>query len=137
MSNKKKNITVLIASLAILIIDLLILCGVDVNDELTCKNDYLYSLIGDAEQLLIFSALISLFFSIILLFLKEAVFTAWWKFAKWYLIVAAVLVALSPVQDGGLMPIDAEIVSWWLASLFLIISIIIIIITARREKNSQ
>jgi 4'-phosphopantetheinyl transferase EntD len=132
--NKKKNIIVLGVSLAIVVLDLLILCGVDVNDEWTCKNYYVYSLIGDAEQLLLFSAFLSFLFSTILLFLKEAVFTAWWKFAKWYLIVAAVLVALSPVQGGGLMPIDAEIVSWWLATLFFIASLVIIIRTYVRAK---
>lgn len=74
-----------------------------------------------------------LFLMILLAFMKEEVFQSWWKFAKWYLGIAAALIVITPGTGGGGLFIgmgggyDREGMIWFTAGLFFIISIILII----------
>lgn len=128
----KKNILILSISAGTLLTVIAVMI-IDVNN----KNFALYAFEGVLITIFLFSILVSIF-SCILLFLKEQVFTSWWGFAKWYLIGSAILIAITPVgPSGGIVSIDAELVSWWLASLFFIISLIIIIRTALYERKNS
>lgn len=87
---------------------------------------------GIGMTLSLFSLAI-LFLMILLAFMKEEVFQSWWKFAKWYLGIAAALIVITPGTGGGGLFIgmgggyDREGMIWFTAGLFFIISIILII----------
>jgi hypothetical protein len=78
---------------------------------------------------------------LILSLMKEAVFQSWWKFAKWYLGIAAVLIVITPGTGGGGLFIgmgggyDREGMIWFTAGLFFIISIILIIKKAIQTRG--
>jgi hypothetical protein len=82
---------------------------------------------------------------LLLSFMKEAVFQSWWRFAKWYLGIAAALIVITPGTGGGGLFIgmgggyDREGMIWFTSGLFFIISIILItkkaIQTHGREDN--
>jgi hypothetical protein len=63
---------------------------------------------------------------IVLLFGSESIFNTWKKFALVYIPISFVLILLTG-RGTGIMPIDSELVTWWTAGLFLIISLGIII----------
>ena len=70
--------------------------------------------------------------AIILLFSRQEAFTSWKKFAIWAIPLGAILIALTPVSDGGaggigIPNIDREIVTWIVSLAFLLISIVIIL----------
>lgn len=66
--------------------------------------------------------------AIVLFFLKDAVLRLWLNFAKWYLPVTVILIAISPTGEGGFLPplVTKEAASLWLGILFLIISLLLI-----------
>lgn len=101
-----------------------------------CKKQYdQYETLG---VLLALFAPIFLFASIIVLsYLKiPAAFHSWARFAKWYLPIAAVLILLSPTTSTGIMGFDKEIVTWWLAGIFFVVSLGIIFKKSRAAKSS-
>lgn len=53
-------------------------------------------------------------------------FRSWSRFAKCYLPIAAVLILLSPTTSASLMGFDKELVTWWLAGIFFVVSLGII-----------
>ncbi|EKE20746.1 MAG: hypothetical protein ACD_7C00494G0001 [uncultured bacterium] len=67
------------------------------------------------------------FIFFIFLFIKEGVFNYWKKFAKIFLPIAIIIIAITPTQQGGFVGIDKELATWWLVGLFLISSFGIII----------
>ncbi len=84
---------------------------------------------------------ISLFLtSLILLFTREEVFHSWKKFVIGYLPIALILLFLTAGESGGgigFAAIDGEIISWWLAGLFLIISLLIIGIKSWKLRDRE
>ena len=78
-------------------------------------------------QPLAFFSLITFVLSIIFLFVDESIFNAWKRFAKYYLLVAAVLIGITPSVDASVIGIDREIATWFLALVFLFWSVGIII----------
>ncbi len=91
------------------------------------------------QVLVVFSAPLILL-SLLFFFTKETVFRAWAKFAKIYLSVAAVLIFLSTFsnQGGGWIGVgfDTELTTWWLAGLFLIISLFLIAIKSWKLRGT-
>ena len=73
-----------------------------------------------------FTAALSIIY-FVLLFSSVSSYHAWKKFAIIYIPIAAMLILLSSSTSGGIDPIDREIVTWWTAGLFLVISLGIII----------
>lgn len=67
--------------------------------------------------------------SIITLFLNENVFNVWRRFTNYFLVVAVVIVLITPTSTHGLdfFPIIKETVTIALASIYSIISLIIIL----------
>ena len=77
---------------------------------------------------------------LILAFLRQEVFSIWFKFARIYLPIALVLVAITPSSSGGSIFIgfgepDKESVAWLLGAIFVIIGLILIIRAHRRLKR--
>jgi hypothetical protein len=76
---------------------------------------------------------------IFLSFMRDEVFTAWWKFARIYIPIALVLIAIS---DGGGMlgglgaggGYDREGMIWFTSGLFFIISMILIPLKFRKYR---
>jgi hypothetical protein len=79
---------------------------------------------------LLFSAPLFLL-SLILLFLRKEVYESWKKFALWWLPISFLFILGAPSSGGGSIgiggSIDREIVTWWFAGLFFIISLVLII----------
>jgi len=82
------------------------------------------------------------FLSLILLFLREEIFKSWKTFAIWWIPLSALFILSAPSSGGGSIGIgggiDREIVTWWFAGLFLIISLVLIIyksIALRRKDG--
>ena len=79
-----------------------------------------------------FFSLITSVLSLVLYFRREEIFRSWLKFIKWYLPITAVIIAWSAMSRSGGgwgMPnfFDSEMMSWFTAVLFLVISLILII----------
>lgn len=62
-----------------------------------------------------------------LFFVREEILHSWLRFSYWWLSFSAVLFLIAPKYDGSLLPITKEIVSLWMAGLFVFISLVIII----------
>ncbi|MDH4330111.1 MAG: hypothetical protein OEV93_00990 [Candidatus Moranbacteria bacterium] len=91
---------------------------------------------GEFEAIFNFLALFSIAFgtiSIVLLFTKGA-FDSWKLFAIIYLIVSIFLVSVTS-NMGGMLGIDKEFVTMWLAGIFFVVSLGIIL--GKREKQSS
>ncbi|MFA6184148.1 MAG: hypothetical protein WC682_03520 [Parcubacteria group bacterium] len=95
-------------------------------NDMKCIYNYIDIFDSIAQFVGLFSIAFFIIFSIIL-FCKELVFNYWKKFAKIFLSVAIILILITPTQYGGFVGIDKEMVTWGLASLFLISSLGIII----------
>ncbi|HBR78872.1 MAG TPA: hypothetical protein DEA46_00390 [Candidatus Moranbacteria bacterium] len=93
-----------------------------------CKKTLCIKIIGGdvGMPLFLFSISLLFIFSIFLL-AKEEIFNIWKKFVKIFLPVAMLIIIVTPTTYGGFVGIDKELATWWLAGLFLIVSIGIII----------
>lgn len=133
MEYKKKIKKLFFVSLVLSIADFLFVYS-RYFEDLYNRTYLFYDLEGAFISIFFFSAII-VFLSFILFFLHEQIFLSWWKFTGIYLPVVAVLILISPGTSGGLMPIDAEIVTWWLSGLFLFISLVIIAVKSWKLRN--
>jgi uncharacterized membrane protein len=71
---------------------------------------------------------------LLLLFVPRA-FSAWWKFAIWFVPLAAVIFIFAPEPQGWVSPVPApEQVFQWVSALYVLISIVIIAWNAMRTK---
>jgi len=64
--------------------------------------------------------------SFTLLFFNNQFFYSWFRFTKYFLPIAIILVVLSPSIDSSIFGFDKEFMSWFLASIFLLTSLILI-----------
>lgn len=85
---------------------------------------------------IIASILVALFvpvllISLILYFLSEQIFTSWFRFAKYYLPIAAILIILSPTVDSSILGFDKEFMTWLFSGIFFLTSLGIIIFKRR------
>jgi len=84
---------------------------------------------GKNENIAIFTTLFSgsiALSNLLLLFFSDSYFIVWFRFAKYYLPIAAFLIIFSPTTDSSIFGFDKEFMSWFLSGLFLVVSIIII-----------
>ncbi|HYD93100.1 MAG TPA: hypothetical protein VEB18_01430 [Candidatus Paceibacterota bacterium] len=76
--------------------------------------------------------------ALLLVFLKKkGVFGAWAKLAAWWLPLSIVLIAVTPDSNNTWMPlysVTKEMVTWLMAGLFSIISIVVITWTSLRNR---
>lgn len=81
----------------------------------------------------------SLFFfapTLCLLFVRKQIFSAWLKFAMWWLPLSAIVIAVTPSTSNSWMPlyfIGKDTVTLIMASLFTIISLVIILLKSMRR----
>lgn len=96
-----------------------------------CTTGFCRDFIEDVMGLFLFCyGVIMVFFSSILIFLKKEIFTSWWKFARVYIPISAILTILSGEGRGGgyiSLTSDYESTAWFTAGLFFIISLALII----------
>ena len=92
-------------------------------------------------QFLFLFSIILIIVNFPLTFLKKEIFTSWWKFARIYVPISAILTILSGSGRGGGyigLTSDYESTAWFTAGLFFILSLIIIIyktISIRRKEK--
>ena len=86
-------------------------------------------------QALFFFPAVIVVISIILFFTKENIIKSWFRFAKYYVAISAILIVLSPSIDGSIFGFDREFTVWSLAFFFLLISLIIIARKWWKERN--
>jgi len=84
-------------------------------------------------------SVIFFFLSLVLLFLREEIFKTWKTFAIWWIPLSVLFIFSTPSSGGGSIgiggSIDREIVTWWFAGLFLIISLVLIIYKSIKLKG--
>jgi len=124
---KKTPVVIFVISLLLLVSSLGVCYG---GVEFLCAPNRNESL---AIFIMLFSASIGLS-SIPLIFVSSSVLSSWLRFAKYYLSLAALLIILSPSVNSSIFGFDKEIVTWWLAGIFLGISVILIIYKQIRAK---
>ena len=71
-----------------------------------------------------------LLFSLITYKLRDEVFGAWVKFAKWWVLGTILLVLITPAQDQSFIPLDKEMISLFSTGMFTLVSLIVIVATA-------
>ena len=84
--------------------------------------------------------LMSLFItSIFTFFISDKSFKKWLIFTAVWMISTVILVLLAPVSGGGPLGLgpDKELVSIWMSSLFVFISILMFIIMSVRERQKK
>jgi len=65
--------------------------------------------------------------------LPQKTFDSWWKFTRVYIPLSFFLILITPGgPSGGLINIDAELVTWWLSGIFLFVSIVLIMVKSRQ-----
>ena len=62
----------------------------------------------------------------ILAFMSKKVVYCWSKFSKFYIPTALIVITLSPPIDSTIFGFDKKLMSWFLASIFLLTSLILI-----------
>lgn len=75
--------------------------------------------------------------SIMLFFVNNIIFLKWLRFAIVWIIFSVFLIAITPEYSGGWMSLnpDKELVSIWMGSLFVILSLIQIIWQSWKERK--
>lgn len=126
------------------VFEMLVLCRPDFNDDFTCTTGkFFYSLGGFAQALIVFPFILSLLYLILAFLLREEVFRSWWKFTKFYLPIALILILIAGLTSsdgswGVSADFDAEITIWLTSGLFLIISLILIAVKSwKLRKGNQ
>jgi hypothetical protein len=79
------------------------------------------------------------FLSLVTYFLPEATFRAWINFAKWWIPVQIILVAITPDEAAGrffVNILDSQFAAIILTGLFVIISLLIILISYLRSRRA-
>ena len=127
---KKAPATIFVASLLLLLASLGVCYG---GVEFVCAPNR-------NEDLAVFVILFSIstgLSSIPLIFTSPVVFSSWFRFAKYYLPIAALLVIVSPSIDRSILGFDREFMTWLLSGIFLVVSLILIIYKQIRVRANK
>lgn len=91
---------------------------------------------NDFVDPIIYFSLFNLFVSLVFLFVKEATFLKWLRFAITWAVLTAIFVALAPTYSGGWMSFGPtkELVSIWMGVLLVLISVFIIWRSSKQNK---
>ncbi len=98
-------------------------------------DQYREAIIEPIVLLSIFLFIISIF----LFFINDKVFLKWLRFATVWIILSAILIAITPAYSGGWIAFgpDKETVSIWMGSLFVILSLAKIIWDSMKQKSDR
>ncbi|MCG2690790.1 hypothetical protein L6249_01830 [Candidatus Parcubacteria bacterium] len=110
--------------------------------ELFCSSFDCQDFFDYSGQFLFLFSVILIVINFSLIFLHKEIFTSWWKFARIYIPVSAILTILSGSGSGGGyigLTSDYESTAWFMAGLFFIISLALIIYKSikLRGKHNQ
>lgn len=93
-----------------------------------CYNSLVHDLFDFTNPVYTYS-LVALPTGIVLIFVQSQTFSSWLRFAKWWIIFSAVIIAMSPAHVGGWFPLysfNKNDAAWFLGILFTLISLTII-----------
>ena len=84
-----------------------------------------------------FFSLLLFIASIFLFFISDKIFLKWLKFATAWVVISIILIIFAPTSGGAWLPMNPtkELVSIWMGSLFVILSLIQIIWQSLRERR--
>jgi len=68
---------------------------------------------------------------------SKKIFHSWLKFAIPYLVLATILISISPSSNAGIYGLDSELIAWFTSGLFLIISLLIISIKSWKLRKAS
>jgi len=131
----KKIATVFIVCLLLFIIGMVLLFP----ESFICEG-YRFECRDQYDDYRLYAGLLTIiapivFFAYILIHLYQTqriVFNSWLRFSKYYLPIAALLIVFSPTTAVGIGGFDKELVTWWLAGIFFVVSLGIVLF--RRGK---
>ncbi len=135
MTKNKKLISILLGSLLFSIITLGF-CYSPLGNVCASRT-------GEGVALLIIFLSTAIFvFSLILLTLQEEVLRSWLRFVKYFIPIAFLIIIFSPRGGGGFGPgfggfPDKETMTYWLTTLFSLVSIILIAVKSWRLRKSS
>jgi len=134
--NYKKNLKS-ISVVSVLLLVVIVLLSVLLNRDV-CIEYYLCEVLtGESVGMpVFFFSVLVLIFSLILRWFPDTLFHSWWRFTKYYLIIAAILIFIMPVTDASIMGIDKELMSWFTASVYFTISVILIILKWLKDRKA-
>jgi hypothetical protein len=136
--SKEKKIKLIIIFINVLIIASALLhdFGCHKSENIICS---LFSVHFDFFEYLAWFSLICFPALLFTLFISDTIFKKWLIFTAIWIALTIIFVALTPVSGGGPLGLnpDKEMVSIWMSSLFVIISIPMFIIMSVRERKKQ
>jgi hypothetical protein len=78
--------------------------------------------------------------SLALLFVRKETFNSWLRFARWWILLSFVLILITPTSSNTWMPlysVDKEIITWIMAILFTLISLILIAVKSFSLRKTK
>lgn len=76
-------------------------------------------------------------FSLVTYFMREEVFQAWIKIARWWVLASILIVLVMPTYNGPFLPLDKGHVAVLMAALFAIASIVSILEVTVRLRSKK
>lgn len=137
MSHKKIIGILLLLSIVGITTGYFFLAPCDPDRNYLCEGPYAESM---GQPIFSGSMALTLIF-IILIFLPKPYFTAWGKFAIWFVPLAVLWIIMTPTRGGsGLgfgLNFDRELAIMWSSGLYITISLLILGIKAVRQKGNK
>ncbi|MDH4330108.1 MAG: hypothetical protein OEV93_00975 [Candidatus Moranbacteria bacterium] len=135
MKSKKKESIILMTSIILFLIGYAIVypenMGICDRNNDACIYSMPTFTIGEP---LLFGSISLVVVSIFLFFTNKKSFDIWKKFSIIYLPIAIILILITPVTSGGLININKELTTMWLAGIFFVVSLGIIF--GKRDHHS-
>lgn len=105
------------------------LCG---ETDVSCGG-----ILGDSIGIPLFAFSLAIFVLLIILrWLPESVFRSWWRFSKYYFIPTVILIGIMPITSDSMIGPDREIMTWSMAILYSIISLILILYKSFKKDST-
>ncbi|HEY4478786.1 MAG TPA: hypothetical protein VI981_00260 [Candidatus Paceibacterota bacterium] len=114
--------------------------GLCSHGDKACIYNYInYEIIS--VPILLFS-LLTLVCSVVLYFMRSGVFYSWVKFTLWWVPLSVILIAITPEYggsglDGGIPSFGREVVIWFMAGGFFVLSLLIIAWKSFRLRKKE
>ncbi len=96
---------------------------------------YLGPRYDDLGQFLVVFSIAIIFALLVQLLIYRNIYRSWERFTIVYVALSALLVLVTSNQNASLTPIDKEVVTWWTAAAFVVISLALIVYKQYRLKK--
>jgi len=117
---KKYNIIISILSLLGFLLGFFFLCQADINS--VCRSNFSYIAFP------VWGVSLSVFIvSLFLFFVRQEIFKSWLYFFSLFIPLSILLISIAPEYTADIItPFTKQITTWWMASIFFLISLLII-----------